>query len=147
MFYIPPAIIPSSSYAMYLVHSSSMIIINVLEKKKKANQIKTKHRSWPDSGKRVLQPLRLGLHRPGSLWPLGGQRSRCPMREQQCWGDVTAASPTHCLPGKRRGLAGAEGKGRLKHNTSNRKQLENLFSIYVSTHRGGGKLCGAFSCC
>lgn len=60
---------------------------------------------------------------------------------------VIAASPTHCLPGKQRGLAGAEGKGRIKHNRSNRKQLDNLFSIYVSTHRGRGKPCAAFSCC
>lgn len=52
---------------------------------------------------------------------------------------MTAASPARCLPGKRLGLAGAERKGRLKHNRSNRKQVENLFSIYVSTHRGRGE--------
>lgn len=34
MFCIPPAIIPSSSYATYLVHSSSMVIINMLSGKK-----------------------------------------------------------------------------------------------------------------
>lgn len=39
MLYIPPAIIPSSSYAMYLVHSSSMIIINMPWKKKKKKRL------------------------------------------------------------------------------------------------------------
>lgn len=60
---------------------------------------------------------------------------------------MTAASPACRLPGKRLGLAGAEGKGRLQHNRSNRKQVENLFCIYISTHRDRGSfVVHSFSC-
>lgn len=53
---------------------------------------------------------------------------------------MTAASPARCLPGKWLGLAGAGGKGRPQRNRSNRKQVENLFSIYVLTRRDGEAL-------
>lgn len=60
---------------MYLVHSSSMIIINMLyiKKKKKANKVETKHESWPENGKRLLQPQRQALLHPDSLCSCRGQ--------------------------------------------------------------------------